>query len=335
MRRFLHQILFVLAFVLSAFFFAGRLVAQTSASLHWFKGNTHTHTSKSDGDSPPEQVAEWYKNHKYDFLILTDHEYINTVEALNEKFGDAGRFLVISGQEVTDSFDKKPCHVNGLGLTRLVMPQHGTDIVSTLQNNVDAIRKAGAIPQINHPNFGWAINVDELSKVRGASLLEIFSGHPLVNVMGGGGVPSAETMWDMLLTMGHTYWAVAVDDSHHLKRMGDDSAATPGHGWVVVRASRLTPSDILSALDKGEFYASSGVELEDYAVTSTGITITIKEKKWSKYRTQFIGAGGRILSESFTNPAVYRFRGREAYVRAKIFESNGKLAWTQPVFRNR
>jgi hypothetical protein len=61
----------------------------------------------------------------------------------------------------------------------------------------------------------------------------------------------------------------------------------------------------------------------------------IKEKKWSKYRTQFIGAGGKVLSESITNPAVYRFRGNETYVRAKIFESNGKFAWTQPVFRKR
>ena len=23
----------------------------------WFKGNTHTHTTNSDGDAPPEQVA--------------------------------------------------------------------------------------------------------------------------------------------------------------------------------------------------------------------------------------------------------------------------------------
>src|SRR5687767_5129965 len=29
----------------------------------WFKGNTHTHTLESDGDSPPELVARWYKTH--------------------------------------------------------------------------------------------------------------------------------------------------------------------------------------------------------------------------------------------------------------------------------
>ena len=40
---------------------------------------------------------------------------------------------------------------------------------------------------------------------------------------------------------------------------------------------------------------------------------------------------GRILSEAITSPAVYQFRGNEGYVRAKVIESNGKIAWTQPV----
>jgi len=39
----------------------------------WYKGNTHAHTDESDGDSPPEVVASWYKNHGYNFLVLSDH----------------------------------------------------------------------------------------------------------------------------------------------------------------------------------------------------------------------------------------------------------------------
>lgn len=335
MRAVLSSIIFPLILFVGVPLAAAQGPTASSPRLQWFKGNTHTHTSNSDGDSAPADVAGWYKTHGYDFLIITDHEHVTDVDPLNASLGDAGKFLVIRGQEVTDRFNKKPYHVNGLGLPQVVMPQHGTDIVSTVQSDIDAIRKSGGIPQINHPNFGWALTTDDLLKFHGAPLLEIYSGHPLVNVMGGGGVPSAESMWDTLLTAGKLYWAVAVDDSHHFKRMGDDSAATPGHGWVVVRAARLTPNDILSALERGEFYSSSGVELEDYQVSSTAISVMIKEKKWSKYRTQFIGAGGKVLAETITNPAVYRFSGSEAYVRAKVFESNGKIAWTQPVFRKR
>lgn len=300
--------------------------------LNWFKGNTHTHTTNSDGDSSPADVVEWYKKNDYDFLFITDHEHITDVAPLNAQFGDGGKFLVIRGQEVTDRFDKKPYHVNGLGLSRVVMPQRGTGVVQNLQKNIDAVIDAGGIAQVNHPNFGWAITAADLMSVQRAQLVEIYSGHPLVNMAGGGGVPGVEEMWDVVLTGGRLFYGVAVDDAHHLKRLGDRAAATPGHGWIVVRAEELTPSAILAALGRGEFYASSGVELADYSVTANAITISIKEKRWSKYRTKFIGKGGRVLAESIANPAVYRFRGNEQYVRAKIFESNGDHAWTQPVF---
>ena len=38
-----------------------------------------------------------------------------------------------------------------------------------------------------------------------------------------------------------------------------------------------------------------------------------------------------MLSEATTSPATYTFKGDESYVRAKVIESNGKLAWMQPV----
>jgi hypothetical protein len=33
-------------------------------SGNWYKGNTHAHTTESDGDSPPEYVARWYKDQR-------------------------------------------------------------------------------------------------------------------------------------------------------------------------------------------------------------------------------------------------------------------------------
>jgi hypothetical protein len=46
---------------------------------------------------------------------------------------------------------------------------------------------------------------------------------------------------------------------------------------------------------------------------------------------QFIGKGGEVLAEQTEASASYTFKGGEAYVRAKILESNGQTAWTQPV----
>ena len=300
--------------------------------LRWYKGNTHTHTLNSDGDSTPDDVVRWYREHRYQFLVLTDHEFITPVDGLNATFGAAEKFLVISGQEVTGRFEGKPVHVNGINLTRVVMPATGTSVLDVLQRDVDAVRAAGAVPQINHPNFGWGLTTDDVKRVEHARLMEIWNGHPLVNNLGGGGSPSAEDIWDAALTAGRVIFGVADDDSHYFKRIGDPTAPTPGHGWVVVRAARLEAAAIAEALDRGDFYASTGVELTDYRVTGRDITVAIRQAGQSRYRVVFVGEGGRVLAESIENPAVYTFRGAERYVRARVTESNGAMAWTQPVF---
>ncbi len=47
------------------------------SELQWWKGNLHTHTLWSDGDSYPELVVDWYKEHGYDFLALSDHNVLS------------------------------------------------------------------------------------------------------------------------------------------------------------------------------------------------------------------------------------------------------------------
>jgi hypothetical protein len=200
-----------------------------------------------------------------------------------------------------------------------------------IQRDVDAIRAAGAVPAINHPNFGWSISADELKQVRNTRLFEIFNGHPMVNNLGGGGVPMLEEAWDGILASGLTLYGIAVDDAHHFKRPDDRTASRPGLGWVVVRAARLDAASVLDAMERGDFYSSTGVELADYQADASAITVTVKPTSWSKYRIQFIGKGGKLLEESTASTATYRVRGDEGYVRARVLESNGDMAWTQPL----
>jgi hypothetical protein len=103
----------------------------------------------------------------------------------------------------------------------------------------------------------------------------------------------------------------------------------------MVRAERLEARAILQALEDGRFYASTGVELSDYVVTERAMTVTVKQDTWARYRIQFIGKGGRVLHEGLVSPAEYVFRGDETYVRARVLESNGRVAWCQPVFVGR
>ena len=305
--------------------------AQTAAAGQYFKGNLHTHTLNSDGDSTPDDVVRWYREHGYNFVTLTDHNYLTSVDGLNALHGADGKFLVMKGEEVTDRFGNKPIHVNGLDPESLIQTTGGSSVVDMVQRMVDAIRAARGVPSINHPNFGWAISADELAQVQRTRLFEVFNGHPLVNNLGGGGVPGLEAVWDRMLSSGKLLYGIAVDDAHYFKRPEDKTAPRPGQGWVYVRAPRLESRALIEALERGDFYSSTGVELQSVAASATAMTITVKTEPQSKYRIQFIGKQGAVLSEALASPATYTFRGDESYVRAKVIESNGKLAWVQPV----
>jgi hypothetical protein len=304
---------------------------QPAPPAGWYKGNTHTHTLNSDGDSTPNEVVTWYRSNGYHFLVLTDHNYLTSVESLNALHGADERFLVIRGEEVTSALGNKPLHVNGLDTSRRVGRQEGASVVEVLQRSVDAIRAAGGVPHINHPNFRWAVTADELRQVENNKLFEIFNGHPQVNNAGGGGVPGLEEAWDAILTSGRLLYGIAVDDAHTFKEPGNPDVAGPGRGWVVVRAPRLESRALLEAMERGEFYASTGVILQGYEVTAASMTVQVATRTFSKYRVQFIGRGGRVLAEVPDATATYTFTGDEGYVRARVLESNGQIAWCQPV----
>jgi hypothetical protein len=119
---------------------------------------------------------------------------------------------------------------------------------------------------------------------------------------------------------------------HQLKQPWVKASARPGQGWIVVRAAALTAESILAALAAGDFYASTGVELADVQSTPQRLTVTVKEQSYARYTIQFIGRGGRVLKESVASPAEYDIIGTEGYVRAKVLDSNGQMAWTQPEF---
>lgn len=310
-----------------------RFEAGIPSGLTWLKGNTHTHTLNSDGDSPPEYVARWYKDHDYDFLVLSDHNAFTDPKTLSHVADSS--FLLIPGEEVTSSFERAPVHVNGLGLPSLVEARSAASLLATVQANVDAIREVDGVPHINHPNFGWAIPQDVLAQVENDKLLEIHNGHPTVHNYGGDDSPGLEQVWDHLLTGGKRIYGIAVDDAHHFQGEFAADRANPGRAWVVVKAARLDAEEILQNLERGWFYASTGPVLDDLEVQADYLHVRIQPQSNFKYTTIFVGAGGEELARVGGLSATYYLTGGETYVRAKVVDSAGRAAWVQPVWVER
>lgn len=303
----------------------GDLASQERAP-RWYKGNLHTHTINSDGDSAPDAVARWYKEHRYNFLALTDHNYRTDPQGLAPMFEAQDRFLLVSGEEVTSGYRDVPVHVNAFGGQATIGPAIGKSVFGTVQRNVDRIREEGAVPSLNHPLYRWAIDAEILRQVRGLGLFEIYNGHPATNDEWG-----LEAMWDAALTAGRKLYGIAVDDAHNFKRIGPD-LSNPGRGWIEVKASELTEEALLAAISRGEFYASTGVRLATLERGATGLELRVEQIGDEKHRTRFIGSDGRVLDEVVGLEAKYRLRSDDGYVRATIVDSAGRRAWVQPVF---
>ena len=169
-------------------------------SKTWLKGNLHTHTTNSDGDASPEHVSEWYHEHGYDWLCLSDHNHLTILEG--SKAEKSKWPLLVHGEEVTSRQSVGPVHVNGYGITELVEASDSTDIVTAMRENVERIIAAGGMASINHPNFRWAFDDGAMMQVEGYKFMEVFNGHPNTHNDGGGGKTSTAGIWDRLLSHG-------------------------------------------------------------------------------------------------------------------------------------
>jgi hypothetical protein len=299
----------------------------------WLKGNTHTHTRYSDGDSPPETVVDWYEAHQYDFLFLTDHNVLIPDDHLAKL--QRGTLPVWQGEEVTMA----AVHVNGLGVTELIAPpwpgksmfegEVAESHAERVRWAVERIVAQGAVAHVNHPNFLYTLTIDDLLASGEIGLLEVANGHNAVHNEGDETHPSTEVIWDALLTAGGQIWGVASDDAHHFQVWGENYS-NPGRGWLQVEAESARMSDVLEALRDGRFYASSGLELTEYVASGSEITL---ELAGDTAMIELVGQGGALLDAVTGDRARFVLSGASGpYVRVRATASDGRQLWTQPTF---
>lgn len=298
-----------------------------AAEPMWVKGNTHAHSTQSDGNVAPQAAADIYRNHGYQFLVLSDHNKLTDPAAITTP---AEGFILIPGEEVTAGYGPAPIHVNAIGVSKVIPPVTGTSRLDTLRRNIDAIAQTGALAQINHPNWHYALGYRELSRRSSCSLFELCNAGGGCNNAGDATHPSLETVWDQMLTDGQTVYGVASDDTHNYNKFASGSD-DPGNGWIMVRVNKLTQAEVLAGIASGDFYASTGVELQDVRFRGGTLSLSIKPTEGKTYSIAFIGFGGKVVSEATGLKASCEIANApNAYLRAKVTASDGKVAWTQP-----
>ena len=281
---------------------------------------------------------------------------LKTLPEYRGLFEEEEKFLIIKAEEITDSYKKKPIHMNATNVQGLIRPQGGKSVAEVMQNNIDAVRehreKTGepVLIHLNHPNFYWAVKARDLKKVEGERFFEVYNGHPAVENYGDSKHLSTEEIWDNVnlhyrkngqpLLLG-----LATDDSHNYHTFGKDFS-NYGRGWVMVRTDELTPAKLIEAMERGDFYSSTGVTLSTWSTEDQNIQIEVEAEPGVEYRIQFIGVKkgdkkSTVLEEITGTKASYPLK--EVYfVRAKVISNrlqenpyipgDFETAWTQPVW---
>jgi hypothetical protein len=327
------QSIFVLAGLLQihSSLYCQRFETVDTAGMHWYRGNLHTHAREGESDSSVEFIVHWYRAHDYHFLVITDHSTITTFPALAASQDTS--FILIPGEEVIGNANEKELEINAFNIHKPILPIHNLTLLTTLQECIDSVRVQNGVPMINHPNYNWRLNKEILLKSRNCSLFELYNGFPGTHSQGDETHPGMEEVWDFMLTSGKRIYGVATDDAHVYQEFSPE-LSNPGRGWVMVKSHNLEVNEIMKNLEAGLFYSSTGVHIVDFQVEADRIEIAIKKREDTEYTTHFIGAHGKLLSSTNNNPAVYHLSTDSQYVRAKVIDSNGHCAWTQPVFIN-
>src|SRR3954470_19778344 len=247
--------------------------------VRYLKGQLHLHSNRSgDSDTPPDEVVRWYAARGYDFIVFTDHNRITAAASTPS-------MLVIPGVELTQNSNRcvpapppgRQCllHVNALFVTPPALGLIPWGLPASLSRTeiygraVAAARRMGGLAQLNHPNFHYGADgplVAALAR-EGLTLLEIANQSWDSNdTPDEKGRPTSEAIWDAALTAGATVYGTATDDAHHY--FDADAAGSRGRpvfrgdlGFVMVRARKEGPA-IRAALERGDFYASTGVLLK-------------------------------------------------------------------------
>lgn len=282
-----------------------KLVSPYPADLSGqYKGNLHSHTTRSDGTLAPQKVIDMYAEAGYHFLMLSDHDTITDDPALNNR-----SMTLIRGYEITAS-GSHMLHVHAEGVLHPTRDR---------QPMIDAVIARGGLAIMNHPNWGEDFihcAQEELERLNGYVGVEIYNG---VSERAEGAALATDR-WDILLSRGRCVWGFGNDDLHEPEDFGIT--------WNMVFSENASEAALLEALRTGSFYVSTGVRIEHIAVHGNEIEIDSPDTQCFRV----VRDHGMILATvegsqlRYTVPERYPL----SYVRVECYGAGVRMAWTQP-----
>ncbi len=236
------------------------------------------------------------------------------------RFNEPGRFLVMPGCEVTtavyDETDglRRDIHMNIVGLDEeipraaksyVIEWVHDSTITKTLRetkDEYDALVAARGNPPsvffVNHPHWQYydvlPQDIIDHPDIRFFEVCNSGGEWAAVDPLPKDGL-SNDRLWDVVnatrcLRGEQLLYGLGTEDTHYYPGSGTSHSFFIGDAWIGVRADALTPAALFSAMERGDFYAAGGFDLEDVSFDAEigTLSVAVPAKPGVAYTVKFI-----------------------------------------------
>lgn len=253
--------------------------------------------------------SEWVER-KVDGAVTSVR--LKTYMEIKEKFEIPGKFLVLPGVEITQTLHSLSVHQNYLNLPIILPIIQGADLIQTLdapptvaellRMNAAQVEDASAELQrphllmVNHPFAAYYDIVPQpLMDCPEIRFFEVCNGGVNFPPHPDAATYTIEKLWDTVNAFrrlrGQPFlYGTGSDDAHFYDPERIHGVSGVGDAWVMVRAAALTAGEIFAAMERGDFYATCGVLLDDVTFTAENGTLRVKvqTRPGERYRIHFI-----------------------------------------------
>ena len=253
----------------------------------FYKANLHVHTTVSDGAMSPEEIKRIYMEKGYSVVAFTDHEVMVPHPELTDEHFVALTSTEISTNNRTDcdfcyaktyhlniySPDENKNCFNTFDKSKMWL-EHSFEFITEEQEatqheriyDISDVNKViqmandeGCLVSYNHPV--WSLqNYSDYADLKGLWGIELYNTGCARN-----GYFDTAQPFDDLLRKGERIFPLATDDAHLLRDCFG--------GYVMISAKDLTYKSIFEALKNGDFYASTGPEINEISIDNGVVTV--------------------------------------------------------------
>lgn len=243
---------------------------------NFYKANMHMHTTVSDGRMTPEETKEEYLKRGYSIVAFTDHQVLLPHNDLTDE-----RFLAITSTEIDfnehgspygfiktyhlNLYSRDPNQTRYSAFTAKTVkhpefaPADMLDYnypkdydIELINRTIEKAHEEGFFVSYNHPVWSTQSYEDYIN-LKGLWGVECHNTGCFRS-----GYPDTPQPLDDLLRTGAQVYPLATDDAHNLNSCFG--------GWLMVKAEKLEYATVIDALERGDFYASTGPEIKELSI---------------------------------------------------------------------